>query len=163
MGTETSGSVILREARPEEAHAIYEIGRLCFSDAWREETVARDMAGPHSLYVVAEQDGQIAGYGCYWFVADEAQLVNIGILPAARRRGIAGRILTDGMAYAVSRGMVSMYLEVRVSNLPAQALYRKHGFKVITLRKNVYDLPREDGYIMARPLMKPQAGGRPGE
>ena len=44
--------------------------------------------------------------------------------------------------------MKTLFLEVRVTNLPAQALYRKYGLKVVSLRKNVYSSPMEDGYIM---------------
>lgn len=139
-------------AREEDAPEIYRIGMLCFSDAWHEETVAADMAAPHSLYLTARQGGEILGYACYWFVADEAQLVNIGIRPEARRQGLAEALLAAGLAEAEARGMASMYLEVRLSNLPAQGLYRKHGFHVLTVRKGVYDLPREDGYIMSRPI-----------
>lgn len=152
METETSRSEVLREAAEEDARAVYEIGARCFSDAWREETVASDMAKPHSLYFVAEEEGKVLAYACYWFVADEAQLVNIGVLPEARRRGLAARLVEAGFAAARARGMASMYLEVRVSNLSAQALYRKYGFAVQALRRGVYDLPREDGYIMARSL-----------
>lgn len=153
MGTETSGDEItIGEASAADAGAVYEIGALCFADAWREETVRRDMEGAHSLYVLARRGAETLGYACYWFVADEAQLVNIGVRPEARRQGLAARLVEAGLAAARARGMASMYLEVRVSNTGAQALYRRYGFTVQALRKGVYDLPKEDGYIMARPL-----------
>lgn len=150
MGTETPGSKItIREATAHDVHAIYEIGTECFSDAWREETVRNDLKRDGALYLIAERDKEILGYACYWYVLDEAQLVNIGVTPQARRRGIADQLVTEGLAIAKEKGMTSMYLEVRVSNLPAQALYRKYGFTVKALRKQVYELPVEDGYIMA--------------
>ncbi len=153
MGTETPGSKItIREATAADVHAIYEIGKECFSDAWREETVRNDRQRDGALYLVAESDKEILGYACYWYVLDEAQLVNIGVTPRARRRGIADRLVTEGLTIAKEKGMTSMYLEVRVSNLPAQALYRKYGFTVKALRKQVYELPVEDGYIMAREI-----------
>ena len=152
MGTAASGEIKIGPARAEDAEAVYQIGRLCFSDAWRKETVGKDMAAPHSLYLAARQGEAVVGYACYWFVADEAQLVNIGVRPEARRRGLGEALLAAGLAEAAARGMASMYLEVRLSNLPAQGLYRKHGFHAVTIRKGVYDLPREDGYIMSRPI-----------
>lgn len=152
MGTETPGTEVIREAEASAARAVYEIGTQCFSDAWREETVVHDMAQPHSLYLVAQDGEEILGYACFWFVADEAQLVNIGVRPAVRRRGLGARLVEAGLAAAKERHMASMYLEVRVSNVAAQALYRRYGFAVQALRKGVYDLPREDGYIMARTL-----------
>ena len=150
--------MIVRRASASDGAAVYAIGKRCFSDAWLEETVVRDMALPHSLYFVAEQDGRPVGYACYWFVADEAQLVNIGVMPEARRRGIASRLVEAGISAARHRGMVTMFLEVRMSNVSAQALYRRYGFAVISLRRGVYEQPREDGYIMARSLVRNEDG-----
>ena len=152
MGTETSGEPLIREAAAKDAHAIYEIGTECFTDAWHEETVAADLSKPHSAYLVAEKEGAVVGYACSWYVVDEAQLVNIGVSKKERRRGIADSLMKALLAEAKARGMASMYLEVRTSNVAAQALYRKYGFTVKALRKGVYDLPKEDGFIMGRPL-----------
>lgn len=152
MGTAASRGVTLREARAEDAGAVYEIGRECFSDAWRRETVEKDLAGAHSRYVVAERGGEILAYACWWTVVDEVQLVNIGVRKSARRQRIAEALVREGMETAERNGMAYLYLEVRVSNLPAQALYRKFGFTVASLRKGVYDLPKEDGYIMGKTI-----------
>ena len=152
MGTETSGEPLIREAAAKDAHAIYEIGTECFTDAWHEETVAADLSKPHSAYLVAEKNGAVVGYACSWYVVDEAQLVNIGVSKKERRRGMADLLMKALLAEAKTRGMASMYLEVRTSNVAAQALYRKYGFTVKALRKGVYDLPKEDGFIMGRPL-----------
>ena len=154
MGTETSGEPLIREAAAKDAHAIYEIGTECFTDAWHEETVAADLSKPHSAYLVAEKNGVVVGYACSWYVVDEAQLVNIGVSKKERRRGMADLLMKALLAEAKARGMVSIYLEVRTSNVAAQALYRKYGFTVKALRKGVYDLPKEDGFIMGRPLAR---------
>lgn len=151
MGEITQG-IEVREAVPAEAEAVYEIGNLCFSDSWRRETVLHDMEGPHSVYFTAHRDGEILGYACFWFVLDEAQLVNIGVRPEARRQGIAGKLLDAGLAEARKRGSRTLFLEVRVSNRPAQILYEHYGLQVKGLRKDVYELPREDGYIMSREI-----------
>lgn len=147
----------IRRATAADAAAIDGVSRACFSDPWRLETLRQDMERPHSLYLVAEEGREILGYGCYWFVADEAQLVNIGVRPERRRRGVAEHLVAAGIGAAQRRGMATMFLEVRVSNIAAQGLYRKYGFSVISLRKEVYDLPREDGYIMARTLVRNEA------
>jgi len=151
VGTAAQG-VTLREAHVEDAAVIFEIGRECFSDAWRRETIEKDMAGAHSRYTVAEREGEILAYACWWTVVDEAQLVNIGVRKSARRQGIAEALVAEGLVAVEARGIASVYLEVRMSNLPAQALYRKFGFTVQAMRKGVYELPREDGYIMAKSI-----------
>ena len=76
MGTETQGKIIDPPGEARDAQAIYRIGTLCFTDAWREETVAHDLAQPLSRYWVAEVNHQVAAFACFWFVVDELQLVN---------------------------------------------------------------------------------------
>ncbi len=151
MGEKASG-VLIRPASAEDIDSIYEIGTLCFADAWRRDTVAHDMEGSHSEYFVAEMDGKVVGYGCFWFVVDEGQLVNIGVRPEYRRQGFAEAILERGLEECRDRNMKTIFLEVRVSNSPAQALYKKYNFRSLGVRKGVYDLPREDGYIMSREI-----------
>ncbi len=151
MGT-AAWQIVIEKAATNDGKTIYEIGTLCFTDAWREETVLHDMEGDYSCYFIAKVDGEIAGYGCFWFIADEGQLVNIGVRPDYRRQGIGEAILTRGIEEARERGMRTMFLEVRVSNLGAQKMYEKFGFQNLGLRKKVYDLPMEDGYVMQRDL-----------
>lgn len=149
----TAREILIREAEEKDVSAIYDIGCLCFSDAWRKETVHHDlMENEHSFYLVAEEDGFITGYGCFWFIAGEAQLVNIGVRPCCRRQGIGRMLLQKGIEEARSHGMQTMFLEVRVSNLSAQKMYETFGFKNLGLRKKVYELPIEDGYVMERAL-----------
>lgn len=149
----TAREILIREAEEKDVSAIYDIGCLCFSDAWRRETVHHDlMENEHSFYLVAEEDGFITGYGCFWFIAGEAQLVNIGVRPCSRRQGIGRMLLQKGIEEARCRGMQTMFLEVRVSNLSAQKMYETFGFKNLGLRKKVYELPIEDGYVMERTL-----------
>lgn len=151
---ETAREILIEKADIPYVHDIYEIGKLCFSDAWREETVLHDMEGPQSEYFIAKVDGKVAGYGCFWFVLDEGQLVNIGVRPEFRRLGIGALILEAGLAECRKRAMKTLFLEVRTSNEKAQNLYKKYGFKVLGLRKGVYDLPKEDGYIMQVEVVK---------
>jgi len=77
-------------------------------------------------------------------------LLLIGVLPEYRRMGAAEKILKQGLEEAAERHMEVIFLEVRVSNLPAQSLYRKHNFQTVSVRQDVYELPRENGYIMSR-------------
>ena len=146
---ETTQQVLIREGHSSDIDRIYEIGTLCFTDAWRKETVAHDLEDNHSSwYIVAEIDGDVVGYGCFWFVADEGQLVNIGVHPSFRRRKLGKLLLQKGIEEAQRRQMKTMFLEVRVSNTPAQQMYEKFGFQNLGLRKKVYELPIEDGYVM---------------
>ena len=58
----TAREILIREAEEKDVSAIYDIGCLCFSDAWRRETVHHDlMENEHSFYLVVEEDGFITG------------------------------------------------------------------------------------------------------
>ena len=149
----TAREILIREAEEKDVSAIYDIGCLCFSDAWRRETVHHDlMENEHSFYLVAEEDGFITGYGCFWFIAGEAQLVNIGVRPCCRRQGIGRMLLQKGIEEAQGRGMQTMFLEVRVSNLPAQKCMRPSDSKIWASERRSTKLPIEDGYVMERAL-----------
>ena len=90
---------VIEEALASDILAIYEIGRICFSDAWRKETVNHDFQGTHSHYLVARTSEKVIGYACFWYVLDEAQLVNIGVLPEFRKQGVARAILEGKLDY----------------------------------------------------------------
>ena len=107
----TAREILIREAAEKDVSAIYDIGCLCFSDAWRRETVHHDlMENEHSFYLVAEEDGFITGYGCFWFIAGEAQLVNIGVRPCCRRQGIAPYICGEAATFTPHSSLLIPHL-----------------------------------------------------
>jgi ribosomal-protein-alanine acetyltransferase len=81
-------------------------------------------------------------------VLDEGSITNIAVRPDLRRLGLGRAVVTALLDRAREAGVVNVYLEVRVSNEPAIALYRSLGFATVGTRKNFYKLPTEDAYIM---------------
>lgn len=90
----------------------------------------------------------ICGYVGIWLMVDEAHILSIAVRSSLRRRGIGELLLiaTVDLAQALDQKAVS--LECRVSNLPAQALYDKYGFKQVGIRPRYYSDNREDALIM---------------
>lgn len=84
-----------------------------------------------------------------WHVADELHILNVATAPAARRRGLASELLLGALAYAAEQRLRIMLLEVRRSNSAAIALYRKHGFAVLGVRRKYYADNDEDAIEMA--------------
>ena len=80
--------------------------------------------------------------------ADEGYIANIAVLPAWRRKGWGEALLRYLIDYAREEKLSFLTLEVRRSNLPAQALYRKLGFEVVGVRQHYYARPREDAILM---------------
>ena len=128
--------------------AVAELEQQLFSCPWSEqaflETFHQD-----TLFVTARTGHEIAGYcGMYCYAGGEGEITNVAVAPRCQNQGIGRRMLTYLLKQARSRGMVQIILEVRVSNENAIHLYEKLGFKNTGIRKNLYELPREDGMIM---------------
>ena len=68
-------------------------------------------------------------------VGDAAEVLTVGVVPSARRQGLAVRMLADLLAEARRRGAREVFLEVRVDNLPAIVLYEREGFARIGTRR----------------------------
>jgi ribosomal-protein-alanine N-acetyltransferase len=74
-----------------------------------------------------------------WFpLPDEAELLNIGVASAYQRQGVARALLTDMLTTAKVQSRQRVFLEVRVSNIPAIELYCRTGFAVAGERRNYY-------------------------
>ncbi len=113
------------------------------------------------LTLVDSGDFEMAGYAGLWLMVDEGHVTTIGVHPDHRGQG-AGELLFLGLAdIAREMGAHRITLEVRVSNLSAQALYRKYGLEISGVRRRYYSDNNEDAYIMwSEPLNSPQHKSR---
>lgn len=124
--------------------------RVCFSDPWSESSVAGELANPLSLWLVAMEDGQLAGYVGSQSVMGESDMMNLAVDPAFRRQGV-GQSLVGALIEALDRrGNHCLSLEVRASNAPALALYQNLGFAQVGRRPNYYRNPKEDALILRK-------------
>jgi ribosomal-protein-alanine N-acetyltransferase len=103
----------------------------------------------------------LSGYAGLWLMVDEAHVTTIGVHPDHRGQG-AGELLFLGLAdIAQEMRAVRMTLEVRVSNVSAQALYRKYGLEIAGVRRRYYSDNGEDAYIMwSEPVSSPEFRNR---
>ncbi|HKD76731.1 MAG TPA: ribosomal protein S18-alanine N-acetyltransferase [Ktedonobacterales bacterium] len=121
-----------------------------------EQTMAR-RAFPFSIFNssrTATMDialASIVGYAGLWLTIDEAHVTTIATDPSARGRGLGELLLVSLIDIAYDIGARWLTLEVRVSNAPAQALYHKYGFSVVSTRPRYYTDNNEDAYIMWTP------------
>lgn len=90
----------------------------------------------------------VLGFAGMWIVYDEAHVTTIGVEPSERGHGLGELLLIAMFDEALRRGATWLTLEVRVSNEPAQALYRKYGFAVQGTRKRYYSDNHEDAHVM---------------
>lgn len=115
------------------------------------------LASDASAVVLA--DGPVAtGLIILRLASDEAEVIDLAVRPAARRSGVARKLLAAAMAHCVHNGIVALFLEVGISNQPARALYTGAGFREVGRRKSYYMMPnrmREDALILRKDLGPP--------
>ncbi|MCL4394703.1 MAG: ribosomal protein S18-alanine N-acetyltransferase [Chloroflexi bacterium] len=95
----------------------------------------------------------VVGYGGFWLMVDEAHISTIAAHRDWRRRGIGELLLAVMIDRAAEVGASIVTLEVRVSNMPAQLLYRKYDFEVTGRRRHYYSDNGEDALIMSTPTI----------
>lgn len=142
----------LRSWEEKDLPLLAEIEDRCFPcDAWSQGMLSEVLKAPYQWSVLAEKDGEIYGYACMVSLFETAELLNIAVDTAYRGRGIGERLLTAVHDQAKERGAERILLEVRASNAPAIALYEKHGYIKIAVRKRYY-ANGEDADIMEKKL-----------
>lgn len=112
---------------------------------------------------VGEREGRIVAYGVLMPAPGEAQLLNLSVVPDARRAGLGRELLEQFLIDAQRLSAEQVFLEVRVSNIPAIALYERTGFERIARRVAYYpstlsDEWREDALVMRRRVAVNWAG-----
>ncbi|MCG0240037.1 MAG: ribosomal protein S18-alanine N-acetyltransferase [Firmicutes bacterium] len=132
-----------------DVDGVVAVERLCFLTPWSRQAFVRELTeNPHARYLVARAGGTVVGYAGMWLVLDEAHVTNVAVHPDWRRQGLGERLMRGLMDWARAEGATRMTLEVRVSNQPAQELYRKLGFQPSGIRRGYYTDTGEDALIM---------------
>ncbi len=112
---------------------------------------------------VGEREGRIVAYGVLMLGPGEAQLLNLSVVPDARRVGLGRMLLDRFLREAVRLGAEHVFLEVRVGNASAIALYEQAGFERVARRAEYYppdaEGRREDALVMRRDVGYPAIRG----
>ena len=122
--------------------------KLCFHQPWSAtslELLTREGIGVGYLCTEASS---VVAYGGMLIAVDEGQITNIAVHPDHRGQGLGLSVVQALIKHAKAERLASITLEVRVSNTPAIALYRKVGFVEVGRRKGFYTKPTEDALIM---------------
>ena len=116
------------------------------------------------MIVAEDPDSGVVGHAVFWWVLDQAELANLAVDPAARRRGIGAALLDRVLVEARELGVASVFLEVRWSNEAAHHLYLTRGFMQVAVRRGYYRSPPEDARVLVRFIAadSEQAPGEPG-
>jgi ribosomal-protein-alanine N-acetyltransferase len=144
-------TVELRRARAADLDAVIAIERAAYpSDAWSAEAMASQLESENTCYLIAEEDGVVVGYAGLLAPpgAEAAEGHTVTVTEALRRRGIGRRMVVALLEEAAARGATEVFLEVRVDNESAQALYRSLGFEAVGVRPRYYQPEGIDALVM---------------
>lgn len=123
-------------------------------EAWTESSYRTELADPLRAYFAAlDEDGVLLGWAGTMVNGETADIMTVGTLPDARRRGIGTALVHALLAEDRRRGATEVLLEVRIDNPGARALYEREGFVTIGIRRGYYDHGRVDGVTMRLGLM----------
>lgn len=142
----------LREWTKEDIKNIAALERVCFSDPWTDKMLEKGFASPIFYGILLEEQGEILGYACETVLFEDAEIAIVAVAPNYRKQGL-GKVLVERLEnIAISRGAENLFLEVRVSNSAALALYQGFGFEIIRTRKRYY-ADGEDAFVMKKFLL----------
>ncbi len=142
----------LQSLDPEDEVAVeraWTILELAIPGIWTQAGLRRDLQQSASHYwLLQDQENAVLGFGGYWLILDEAHLVMLIVHPQFQGQGIGTALLTHLLIDARQLAH-RMTLEVRASNYPALALYKKFGFEILGTRPRYYG--EEDALILWTP------------
>lgn len=150
---EIMSDIIIRKAATEDVHAIAEIEKASIPQPWSEAAFAEALTQEKAVTLVAEADGEIAGFITGVFLFDNADIYSVATAEQHRKKGIGGKLL-QAFFDTLPSEIETVGLEVRESNSAAISLYEKSGFERVGLRKNFYEQPRENAVLYTKQLSK---------
>ena len=141
--------IVIEDMRLEDIPAVQVVENASFPLPWPANAFRHELTqNKNAHYIVAREGEHIVGYAGLWLSLDEAHITTFAVLPEYRRRKIGERMLLAIFERAERLGAEWLTLEVRASNLGAQRLYEKYGFRPAGIRRRYYSDNNEDAIIM---------------
>ena len=147
--------ITIEKMKPEYIDEVYEIDKLSVPIPWSKKSIEEEMNNMLAEFHVALEDNKVVGFAMCWFIMDECHIGNVVVHPDYRKQQIATKLINSLLEKCSEHGTKYLLLEVRISNIPAQNLYRKLGFNDLVVRKKYYKNPDgtyEDALIMDRDI-----------
>lgn len=151
-------SVTWRPMRASDVPYVAALEVLIHAAPWTAGNFCEALSAGYGAQV-GERQGRIVAFGVLMLAPGEAQLLNLSVVPDARREGLGRELLLRFLGDAMRLGADQVFLEVRVSNEPAIALYEREGFVRIA-RRVAYYPPDADGVREDALVMRRDVGGR---
>ena len=156
MGTEAGDGLRIRKLTYGDLPSVISIERRSFPTPWSLAMFVLELSKPSGICLAAEDENGLVGYLVCARYDEVWHLMNVAVVTEHRRRGIASELIDRLFEEAGSDARFT--LEVRVSNLPAIAMYEGIGFRSAGRRRSYYHDNGEDALIMWLALERERAG-----
>lgn len=163
--------MLIRQMTREDVPEVAAIEKDCFSLPWSENAFFDAVEDKNALFLVAvgeataaeasldkepeaaagdvsKEKAQVLGYIGMYLSPPEGEISNVAVAKSARGKALGQSLVKAMKEEGKKRGIDRIILEVRVSNMPAITTYERQGFVALGVRKNFYDMPKEDASIM---------------
>lgn len=133
------------------------IEKISFKQPWSSKLFHEELSSRDAFdYVVkldcSDKPDKVIAYLCSRITGSEMSILRIAVAPKCRNSGIAFWLLNRCFEIAVTKGVTSVFLEVRESNNAAAALYSKLAFMPVGKRPNYYSETGEDALVFMKKL-----------
>lgn len=139
----------IRKISENDIEAVASMEAAVFPDPWSAKSIKDTYEQTTACILGAYQEGTLIGYVIFYYVLDEGEIARIAVSPSHRRQGVADQIFAGLLGFCAEKEIERILLDVRISNEPAIAFYRKSGFADDGIRKNFYDNPKEHALLMS--------------
>lgn len=114
-----------------------------------KENILNDLKNLNFNYFIAKYKNELIAYASISYV-DDIEIESIVVKKDFQRKKVATLLINEIFKFAKKNNIQNIFLEVRKSNIPAQNLYNKNGFLLISTRKNYYPDNNEDALIFKK-------------
>jgi ribosomal-protein-alanine N-acetyltransferase len=141
-------SIVIMPMRRRHLRTVLRIEEKTSSTPWSLGLFLAEARRDERVYLVARSGNEILGYAGLLFALTDGHITTIAVDPDHQGGRVGTRLMLVLMRAARERGAEAVTLEVRASNVPAQAMYRRFGFVPAGARKDYYRDPTEDALVL---------------
>ena len=138
----------LRQMSVGDLNEVLNLQTVCALGKWSKADFENELSNPSALLYIISENDVVLGFAQARLITPIIEILNIGVLPEMRKRGIGKILLQKLFEVASSKGVGEIWLEVRESNLTAREFYHSQGYKIVGRRRNYYSSPDEDAVLM---------------
>jgi len=143
-----TATVLIERAERRHVWEVRVIDAQVFPSPWSEKLTIKEIEGAGRVHFVALVDHKVVGHAGLAILDRDAHITTIAVSPPHQRQGIGSQLMGELLAASDANGCTGITLEVRASNAPAIAFYKRHGMTSSGVRSGYYGDNGEDAVIM---------------